>query len=603
MEQRPLAPLEIRSAEAPSRPDSSGQPRQPLRLGDLSLKALYADGDMTGADLERMFRDDDALMSILISDTAAPGRVGLITRLGFYESMTGRLGFGWLLNATRKVAALASWDPLTMPHDTPLDTVSTVVLERPKDARDHDLVISWPDGSFGTVSVSSVFERLAMEYGYEATHDRLTALPNRVLLLDRLSVLLKHAERVGSLVAVVFCDLDGFKRINDSLGHEVGDRLLAKVARRFASTVRSQDTLARIGGDEFVVVCEIGSPHAPVQVAERLIASLAAPIIVKGHQVRITTSVGITVTHGTATDPEELVREADLAMYRAKTDRRGGFEIFDAAMHARAVERLTVEQELGPAMGRDEFRLFYQPLVGAADRRLVAFEALVRWQLPTGRMRAPVEFIDIAEDCGFITTLGAWVLGEACRQLAEWRVRGAGDFRVGVNVSARQFSDPGLLAYVASMVEACNLGPGALVLEITESNLMQHVETSMATLTALRRLGVVISVDDFGTGYSSLAYLAKIPLDSVKIDKSFVTDLESNHTSRMLASTVISLAHNLGVRSVGEGVENENQLAILMEMGCDLVQGYLIGRPHPPEQVEQAWFPGTARPSPDDRTS
>ena len=564
----------------------------PPRLGDLSVKAVSVDGMMTGSALEAVFQADSTLMAVLISDPAGPTRVGLITRLTFFEAMTGRLGFGRHLQAQRAVDALAFWDPITMPHDRTLDEVSTSLLERPETQRGRDVVVSWPDGSFGTVSVSSVFEGLAMKYGYEATHDQLTGLPNRVLVVDRLEVMLRHAERVPSIVAVLFCDLDGFKRINDSLGHQFGDRVLNEVAGRFAATVRRADTLARIGGDEFVVACEFEVEHGALQLGERLIASLNTPIALSGHRVRLGTSVGIAVADGNTSGPEELLRNADLAMYRAKTGGRGAFAMFDTAMHARALERLTLEQDLGPAMGRDEFLLHYQPLVRAADRGLVGFEALLRWQRPGGRMVPPSDFIEVAEESGFILTLGAWVLGEACRQLAEWRSEGAGNFKIGVNVSARQFSDPGLLGYVESTLEACRMEPATLVLEITESTLMQHVKSSIETLAALRRLGVGISVDDFGTGYSSLAYLAEIPLDSLKIDKSFVADLESRQTSRTLARTVINLAKELGVRSVAEGVENERQFTILQEMGCEVIQGYLVGRPEAPRVTAETWLSG-----------
>ncbi|HEX4579624.1 MAG TPA: EAL domain-containing protein [Candidatus Dormibacteraeota bacterium] len=554
------------------------------------MKALPVDGLITALDLEQMFHGDPTLKSVLTSVTSRPGRVGLLTRADFFEAMTGRLGYGRLIHARQSVARLAAWDPLTLPHDATLETVSTVVLERPDASRARDVVVSWPDGSFGTASVASIFEALAITYGYEATHDRLTGLPNRTLLMDRLSVMLQHSERAESQVAVLFCDLDGFKRINDSLGHQIGDEILIEAGRRFATVMRREDTLSRVGGDEFVVACELEGQFGPELLAERLIGSLTMPLAVRGYQVRIATSIGIALANGSAVTPDDMVRNADLAMYRAKTERRAGFAIFDSSMHDRAVERLNLEQSLAPALERGEFSLHYQPLVATADRRLLGFEALVRWQVPGGRLIPPGAFIGIAEDTGFIMPLGGWVVSEACRQLAAWRSDGAAKFTVGVNVSARQLSDPGLMRHVTSALDSYGLSPGALVLEITESALIEDVESSLGVLAALHSLGIAISVDDFGTGQSSLSYLAEIPLNSLKIDKSFIDGLETSERSRTLTSTVISLAHNLGVRSVAEGVERESQLTILEEMGCDVVQGFYIGRPEPPARIAETWL-------------
>ena len=424
-------------------------------------------------------------------------------------------------------------------------------------------------------------EDMMSQLRHQAFHDSLTALPNRALLLDRLTVMLRKAERSGSMVAVLFCDLDGFKPINDSLGHAIGDQLLYEAGHRFSGTLRPGDTLARLGGDEFVAVCEIDDERVAIQLAERLGAAVAHPMELEGHQVRVSTSVGISIGYGLALSPDELVRNADIAMYRAKSSGRGRFEIFDSGMHGRAVQRLAIEQDLRPGMGRDEFRLFYQPLFSAEDLRLVAFEALLRWEHPTRGMVPPGEFISVAEDSGFILTLGAWVIGEACRQLAAWRGEGAGIFKISVNLSARQLSDPGLVEYVASTLRSTGLPAESLVLEITETLLMSNMDASFSTLEALKKLGVGISVDDFGRGYSSLSYLWRVPLDSIKIDRSFVADLETDERARVLAATVVDLAHNLGVLAVAEGVETDRQFTILKDLGCDVMQGFLLGRPVP----------------------
>jgi diguanylate cyclase (GGDEF)-like protein/PAS domain S-box-containing protein len=467
-----------------------------------------------------------------------------------------------------------------------------------KDGRQILVQISSHRIPFGTsgarhVMAEDVTEResLVTQLRHQAFHDSLTGLPNRALLVDRVSVMLQHARRAGTSVAILFCDLDGFKPINDSLGHAMGDELLRQVADRFGNTLRAHDTLARLGGDEFVAVCDVETEHAAILLAERLGEALSTPIELSGHQVRISASIGIALGTDLTVDPDELLRNADIAMYRAKNRDRGRFEIFDSAMHERAVHRLSLEQDLRPAMGRDEFCLHYQPLVSSTDRRLLGFEALVRWNHPVRGLVPPDEFISIAEDSGFILTLGAWVLGEACRQVAEWSASWGRDLRVSVNVSARQLADPGLCPYIASTLEATGLSPSALVLEITESVLMANVEASFQRLDEIKKLGVGVSVDDFGTGYSSLSYLAQVPLDYLKIDRSFIASLETDQKARVLASSVVNLARNLGVRSVAEGVETEGQFAILSALGCDLLQGYLLGRPEAPAVIAAERLP------------
>ena len=439
-------------------------------------------------------------------------------------------------------------------------------------------------------------ESLFGELSHRAFHDPLTGLANRALLIDRLTILLERAHRRGTMVAVLLCDLDGFKTVNDSLGHAVGDELLQEVAQRFGRELRGEDTLARLGGDEFVAICELSGEQSPAQVAERLIASLRDPINLRGHQVRVSTSIGITLAARGIHVAEDLVRDADIAMYRAKARGRGAFEMFDVTMHARAVRRLALEQDLRPALGRDEFRLHYQPLFEAASGRLRGFEALLRWEHPTRGMIPPGEFIDIAEEGGFILTLGAWVIGEACRQLAEWSAFSREWLTMAVNLSARQLADPGLVSYIQEILAATGLAPESLVVEITESVLMGNVEASFEVLAAIKDLGVAVSVDDFGTGYSSLAYLTRVPLDYLKLDRSFVARLQSDDKSSVLAEMVINLAHDLGVRATAEGVETEEQLRVLRHLGCDVIQGFLVGQPVPPDEAAAAWVVNPAMP-------
>ncbi len=432
-------------------------------------------------------------------------------------------------------------------------------------------------------------ESLAAQLRHQAFHDPLTGLPNRALLLDRLYVMLQHAQRSRSTVAVLFCDLDGFKPINDSLGHGAGDELLRRTGERFTQTLRAEDTLSRVGGDEFVAVCEVEDEDAAMRVAGKLCDALEPAFVLDGHQVRLSVCVGIALATGDAQPAEELVRNADIAMYRAKRRGRGGFEIFDASMYRRALQRLALEQEMRPALGKDEFRVHYQPLVCAGDRGLHSFEALVRWQHPEHGLVPPLDFIGIAEDSGFILTLGAWVLGESCRQLSEWSTVGMENVGIGINLSARQLADAGLCGYIESTLEATGVRPEALVLEVTESVLMANVHASYEALAAIKELGIGVSIDDFGTGYSSLAYLSKMPLDFLKIDGSFVREIETNDRSRIVASTVVDLAAKLAVRTVAEGVETEGQAVILEELGCDLLQGFHLGRPEAAPVIAQRW--------------
>jgi diguanylate cyclase (GGDEF)-like protein/PAS domain S-box-containing protein len=462
-----------------------------------------------------------------------------------------------------------------------------------KDGRTILVQVSSHQVPFGSIDARHVIaedvterEGLLDQLRHQAFHDALTGLPNRSLLLDRLAVMLRHTARTGFEVAILFCDLDGFKPINDSLGHNIGDELLREVVRRFGQSLRGPDTLARLGGDEFVVIAEVDGEHGAIQLAERLAASLAQPMDLQGHQVRVSTSIGIAMAGPESANAADLIRNADIAMYRAKSRGRASYEVFASGMHGRAVQRLAIEQDMRPAMGRDEFRVYYQPLVDARSRRITGFEALARWQHPTRGLVGPDLFIGVAEETGFILTLGAWVLGEACRQLAEWREVYGAHLKVSVNLSARQLSDPGLVDYIDSTLKSTGLEPGALLLEITESVLMANVEASFQTLEAIKTLGVGVTVDDFGTGYSSLAYLTQVPLDFLKIDRSFVAQLEHDEKSSVLASTVINLAHNLGVRTVAEGVETEGQANILRALGCDLLQGFLFGRPAAPEASE-----------------
>ncbi|HVW35041.1 MAG TPA: EAL domain-containing protein, partial [Acidimicrobiia bacterium] len=415
---------------------------------------------------------------------------------------------------------------------------------------------------------------------HQATHDALTGLPNRSLVVDRLDQALARSARLGGRVTVLFVDLDRFKVVNDSFGHTVGDGVLLCVSERLRAAVRPADTVGRLAGDEFVVVCEDLSDREALDVAERLAAAVAQPILLGGRESVLTASIGI--AHGEPdARAEDMLRDSDVAMYRAKERGRSRIELFDAEMRRRMLDRLETERSLRTAIANGELRLHYQPIVAVDGWTVVAAEALVRWEHPERGTVHPAGFVPLAEESGLILPLGAWVLGEACRQLAEWRAAGRPELRVTVNLSARQFADPGLIDVVAEALARAGLPPDALWLEITESVLMEEVEATADTLLALKRLGVRLSVDDFGTGYSSLSYLKRFPVDVLKIDRSFIDGLGTDPEDGAIVLAIMSLAHALRLDVVAEGVEHFHQLEALHHLGCTAVQGYLLGRPGP----------------------
>lgn len=469
-----------------------------------------------------------------------------------------------------------------------------------------------PDGGVGFYSavLRDISERKAFEarLEHQATHDPLTGLPNRTLLLDRLTVALARARRHDTHLAVLFCDLDQFKVINDSRGHSFGDRLLRDIAIRLRSALRPEDTVARFGGDEFVVLCEdLAGEDEAIALGERLQKVLAERFEVDGTEVFLGTSVGIAYHRPppgggggasgrpgggppeTDPTPESLLREADTAMYRAKDRGRGGIVVFDETLRSRTLRRLEIETDLRRALERDELVLHYQPVVDLETGAVRHLEALLRWQHPEHGLLAPVEFVGIAEDCGLIVPIGVRVLEEACRQLSAWRTRGVPQpgLGVSVNLSGRQFSDPTLPDRLAAILAAGGLPPGSLTLEITESLLMDDVEFSQGLLTRLRDLEVRVAVDDFGTGYSSLSYLRSFPVDELKIDRSFVAGLGPGGGDEAIVSAVVRLAESLGLDTVAEGVETEEQRRRLLRIGCRFGQGHRFAPATPPESVPE----------------
>jgi diguanylate cyclase (GGDEF)-like protein len=430
------------------------------------------------------------------------------------------------------------------------------------------------------------FERQLAE---RALRDPLTSLPNRALLLDRLEVALARAGRVGLSVAVLLCDLDRFRSVNDSFGHPTGDRLLAAVAERLERGLRPGDTVARMGGDEFAVLGEdLEGPAEAAELARRVQEVFAVPFALGDTDVWVTASTGV-ASSGGGGDGELLLREATVAVGRAKRRGRGRVEVFDDAMRAAAPWHQATEHELRDAIAGGQLRLVYQPIVTLADGELVGVEALVRWQHPSRGLLTPVDFIGLAEESGLTVPLGAWVLEEACRQAAEWRrVREADrPLTLNVNVSVQQVGDDGWPQAVGAVLAATGLPPSRLVLEITESILMHDSEASSARLGRLRELGVRLAIDDFGTGYSSLAYLRHMPVDFLKIDKSFVDGVTGDPHESALARAVVKLASTLGLSAIAEGIEHRSQAELLKALGCRYGQGYWLGMPQSPEAITE----------------
>ena len=430
--------------------------------------------------------------------------------------------------------------------------------------------------------IADITQRQAAErrIRHLAHYDNLTSLPNRTLLNQHLVEAINIARERHRGVAVLFTDLDRFKYVNDTLGHQAGDQLLLSVAQRLRACVRDGDMVARTGGDEFVVVLDdLQEGSMPEDVAERILASLARPFDLCSQQVTVTPSIGIALYPTDGNDGEALIKNADAAMYLAKERGRNNFQFFDHGLSARYSERLELENRLRHALDEQQLELFYQPQVDTLSGELIGMEALIRWRQPDGSMIPPDKFIPIAEECGLIVPIGAWVLQEACRQVQAWLREGICRVPVGVNLSARQFDDAGLLDTIKSALADASLAPAYLDLELTESLVMRNPEHTRSVLAECKKIGLQLSVDDFGTGYSSLANLKRFPIDRLKIDRSFIKDIVTEPDDAAIAQTIVAMAHTLRLEVIAEGVETEAQLALLRRWRCDAYQGYLCSRP------------------------
>lgn len=440
-----------------------------------------------------------------------------------------------------------------------------------------------PKRMAGSLSDVTARKRAEERLSHDAFHDSLTGLPNRNLFLDRIDLTQRQSRRRQRATgALLFLDLDRFKNVNDSVGHSMGDKLLVKIANRLSDLLRPTDTVARLGGDEFAILLpDVRSAASASQVAERILEVLGGKFVISGHEIFATASIGIALNTMEYARPEELLRDADIAMYRAKVNGKAGYELFDREMHNRAVAQLRLETDLRRAIDRNEFRLEYQPIVSLKDGKMVGFESLVRWDHPERGQLQPNEFIPTAEETGLIVPICWWTLREACRQMNQWQ-RDFPDrlpFTVSVNVSGRLFHQWDMVEQFNRIFKETGVDPSRLRIEITESRLLEHVSEATSKLEQLREMGVGLQIDDFGTGYCSLTYLQKFSYDSLKIDRSFVSAIEEGNGSDAIVQTIIALGQMLGMNIIAEGVETENQLQQLRNLDCPQVQGFWFSRP------------------------
>ncbi|WP_448650991.1 putative bifunctional diguanylate cyclase/phosphodiesterase [Pseudomonas fluorescens] len=419
------------------------------------------------------------------------------------------------------------------------------------------------------------------ELTHLALHDMLTGLPNRTLLADRIQQAIQAVKEQGGCFALMFIDLDGFKPVNDAFGHHMGDQLLREVGLRLREDLRSQDTLARIGGDEFVLLVQLTQPDDAMGLAERQVGLINRAFTVAEHELKISASIGIALFPGNGGNPQELLMNADAAMYHAKGMGKNGYSFFDVSMNTNARKQLQLLQDLRNALEHEQLRLYYQPKFDAVSGLPVGAEALLRWEHPQQGLLLPATFIELAEKTGLIIPIGEWVLNEACRQMRLWYAQGYEDWRIAVNLSALQFCHAGLVNSVAAALERHQLPANSLTLEITETTAMSDADASMTVLQQLSDMGVDLSIDDFGTGYSSLMYLKRLPANELKIDRGFVRDLEHDSDDAAIVSAIVALGQALGLRIVAEGVETDVQQSFLTRLGCNSLQGYLLGHPLP----------------------
>jgi diguanylate cyclase (GGDEF)-like protein len=528
-------------------------PRGPLTVGRLVV--TFHDG-LIRADMAQQRRIALAVLS------AAFGLLAVATLLAVRWLVVVPLGH--LRDSLRHNAAAETRHPLAVRTDDELGEVMS--------AYNHLL---------------GEIDQRSRDIHHLAYHDQLTGLPNRRLLEDRLGHALAVVERQGRSVAVLFADIDKLKVVNDTLGHKVGDELIRIVASRLTAATRSMDTVARWGGDEFVVVIEnVASPGEASSISEKIIEAVGQPISLGNNLLRVGISLGISLFPEDGRDVTALIKNADMALFEAKMRGRNAFHFFDQAMNTRALRRLEIEMALRQAIQHAQLELHYQPKMGTASGRMAGVEALVRWRRPGEGLVPPDQFIPIAEESDLIIAIGDWVLREACAQIQRWRAKGMGDIHVAVNISARHFRRPEDVEAIIAVVDASGVPPHLIEIELTESLLLHDPERVVAHLKRLREKGFGIAIDDFGTGYSNLSYLRGLPITTLKIDRSFVTDVEQDEDGAEIIRTIVAMANTLKLGLVAEGVETEGQLAFLRSCCCDVVQGFYFARPMPAAEIE-----------------
>jgi diguanylate cyclase (GGDEF)-like protein len=541
--------------------------------------------DATIVEVLRAFTDNPELIAVPVVAGETP--VGIVNRKQIVERFTKP--YARELLGRKPIGSVMDHDPLIVDSRTDLDELRQTIMQRGMYYMYEGFVITH-DGRYtgmgtGYDLMRAITERTQVRLQRLAHYDPITGLPNRLLFMDRLQQAIAQAQRNERLAAVMLLDLDRFKAVNDSFGHSMGDLLLMGVATRLVGCVRSDDTVARLGGDEFTVLLpEIRYIHDAATVAAKILNALAEPFALGGHETYVNASVGIAL-YPFHDDIETLLKCADTAMYRAKEHGGNQYEFYAAEMSDSTPRRLSMESALRRAVERHELTLHYQPQVDIVSGRIVGIEALLRWQHPELGLVPPCEFIALAIESGQILPIGEWVLHSACAQAKSWQDAGLPPLRVAVNVCVRQFHQLNFAERVGKTLEDTGLDSGWLELEMTESTLMQNTQTAMTMLGELKTMGVQLSVDDFGTGYSSLAYLKRFPIDALKIDGSFVCDIGTDPDDAAIVKAIIALAHNLDIRVVAEAVETEQQLAFLREHRCHEVQGFLLGRPVPAQQL------------------
>ncbi len=514
---------------------------------------------------------------------------------GLFRSEMGALVFEYEREAEERVRSLEKFEIILLEAMLVLLLIEGLFLFRPAAKQ---IRLGWRERE-RRHSVERNYDQVRLNY--LAQFDPLTGLANRSLLWDRLDHAIVRARREGGIVTLMFVDLDDFKAVNDQYGHGTGDALLKNVAERLEGTVRESDTVARLGGDEFTVVLE--GQHRPEfagLVAQSILEALAAPYRIGGREIFMTASIGIVVYPLDGDIVDDLVRDADTAMYAAKEAGRNNFQFFTPELRAQTTERLKLIDSLRRALATGEqLHLVYQPKFGVESGDLVGVEALLRWQHPEYGLVPPSRFIPLAEETDLIIPLGTWVIEEACAQAARWRDEGLPGVPVAINVSSRQFHYGNLIQTVEAALLRFGLDPGLVELELTEGTLIEDVELARRTLERLREVGVRVSVDDFGTGYSSLSYLKQFPIDALKIDRSFIDGITENPDGAAISTAIIRMGHSLRMEVIAEGVETGEQLEVLRELGCDVAQGFLLGRPGAPEHIQalaQSRLPAGAKP-------